>query len=91
MDEMGPSVLSWDLEACQMSNVAPSDEEVAARVSAAVAGGFKPVLVNSLLVRPEEGYPNLVSFFATIYSILVVGRVALFSRSFPFPRDSRLL
>jgi len=40
MDEMGPDVLSWDLEACRMSNEAPTDDEVAARVRAAVAGDF---------------------------------------------------
>jgi len=40
MDEMGPGVSSWDLEACRMSNKAPTDEEVAARVRAAVAGDF---------------------------------------------------
>jgi len=40
MDEMGPGVSSRDLEACRMSNKAPSDEEVAARVRATVAGDF---------------------------------------------------
>jgi len=29
MDEMGPGVSSWDLEACRMSNEAPADDEVA--------------------------------------------------------------
>ena len=38
MDEMGPCVSSWDLEVCPMSNEAPTDEEVAARVRAAIAG-----------------------------------------------------
>ena len=42
MDEMGPSVLSRDLEACRMSNEAPADDEVAARVRAAVVGDFQP-------------------------------------------------
>jgi hypothetical protein len=65
-----------------MSNMAPSNEEVVARVSAAVAGGFQPEHVNSLPMRAEEGCPNLVSFFCYHYSILVIGRVALFSRSF---------
>ena len=37
MDEMGPGVSSQDLVACQMSNEAPADEEVAARVRATVA------------------------------------------------------
>jgi len=40
MDEMGLSISSRDLEACRMSNEAPTDEEVAARVRAAVAGDF---------------------------------------------------
>jgi len=40
MDEMGTGVSSWDLEACQMSNEVPLDEEVAIRVRAAVAGDF---------------------------------------------------
>jgi len=40
MDEMGPGVSSRDLEACRMSNEAPTDDEVAARVRAAVAGDF---------------------------------------------------
>jgi hypothetical protein len=40
MDKMGPGVSSRDLEACWMSNEAPTDEEVAARVRAAVAGDF---------------------------------------------------
>jgi len=40
MDEMGPGVSSRDLEACWMSNEEPADEEVTARVRAAVAGHF---------------------------------------------------
>ena len=40
MDEMGPGVSSRDLEACRMSNEPPADDEVAARVRAAVAGDF---------------------------------------------------
>jgi hypothetical protein len=40
MDEMGPHVPLRDLEACQMSNEALLDEEVAARVRATVAGDF---------------------------------------------------
>jgi len=40
MDEMGPGVLSWDLEACRMSKKALADKEVAARVRVAVAGNF---------------------------------------------------
>ena len=42
MDEMGPGVLSRDLEACQMSNEVPPDKEVAARVRATIAGDFQP-------------------------------------------------
>jgi len=38
MDEMCPGVPSHDLEACRMSNEAPSDEEVAASVRAVVVG-----------------------------------------------------
>jgi hypothetical protein len=40
MDEMGPGVSSHDLEACRMSNEAPADDEVTAKVRAAVAGDF---------------------------------------------------
>jgi len=40
MDEMGPGISSRDLEACRMSKEAPADDEVAARVGAAVAGDF---------------------------------------------------
>jgi hypothetical protein len=40
MDEMGPGVSSHDLEACWMSNEAPADDEVTAKVRAAVAGDF---------------------------------------------------
>jgi len=46
MDEMAPSVSSRDLEACRMSNEAPADDEVAARVRAAIASDFKPEHVN---------------------------------------------
>ena len=58
---MGPSVLSWDLEACRMSNKAPSDEEVAAWVRATVAGDFQPKQVSGFPMKPEEGYYDLVS------------------------------
>ena len=40
MDEMGPGVSSRDLEACRMSNEAPADDDVAARVRAAIVGDF---------------------------------------------------
>ena len=75
---MGSGVSSQDLKACRMSNMLPSNEEVAARVSAAVAGGFQPEHVNSLPMRPEEGCLDMVISFRYHYSILVVGRVALF-------------
>jgi len=52
---MGPSILSRVLEACQMSNEAPADDEVAARVRAAVAGDFKSEHVNGFPMRPDPG------------------------------------
>jgi len=61
MDEMGLGVSSWDLEACWMSNEAPVDDEVAARVRAAVAGDFQPEHVNGFPMRPDEGSVDLVS------------------------------
>ena len=61
MDEMGPGVSSRDLEACWMSNEAPADDEVAARVRAAVAGDFQSEHVNGFPMRPDEGSVNLVS------------------------------
>jgi len=63
MDEMGSSVSSRDLEACRMSNEAPADDEVAARVRAAIAGDFKPEHVNGFPMRPDEGLIDLVCFF----------------------------
>jgi len=65
MDEMGPGVSSWDLEASRMSNEAPADEEVAARVRATVAGDFQPEDVNGFPMRPDEGSIDLVSIFST--------------------------
>ena len=62
MDEMGPGVLSRDLEACRMSNVALADDEVAARVKAAIAGDFKSEHVNGFPMRPDEGSVDLVCF-----------------------------
>ena len=58
---MGPGVSSRDLEACRMFDVAPSDKEVAVRVSAAVAGGFQPERVNNFPMKREEGCLDLVS------------------------------
>ncbi|XP_021319220.1 uncharacterized protein LOC110436446 [Sorghum bicolor] len=51
---MGPGVLSQDLEACRMSNEAPKDDEVVARVRAAVAGDFQPEhgLIDARSSRP---------------------------------------
>jgi len=60
MDEMGPGVSSRDLEACRMSNEAPADDEVAARVRAAIAGDFKPEHVNGFPMRPDAGSIDLV-------------------------------
>jgi len=59
---MGPGVSSWDLEACRMSNEAPADDEVAARVRAAVAGDFQPEHVHGFPMRLDEGSIDLVSF-----------------------------
>jgi len=67
MDEMGPGVSSHDLEACRMSNEAPADDEVAARVRAAVAGDFQPERVNGLPMRPDEGSIDLVRFFLLLH------------------------
>jgi len=64
MDEMGPNASSRDLEACRMSNEAPTDDEVAARVRAAIASDFKPERVNRFTMRPDVGSIDLVrSFF----------------------------
>jgi len=63
MDEMDPGVSSRDLEACRMSNEAPADDEVAARVRAAVAGDFQPEHVNGFPMRPNEGSIDMVSSF----------------------------
>ena len=61
MDEMGPGISSRDLEACRMSNEAPADDKVAARVRATVAGDFKPEHVNGFPMRPDKGSIDLVS------------------------------
>jgi len=63
MDEVGPGVSSRDLEACRMSNEAPADDEVAARVRAAVASDFQPEHVNDFPKRPDQGSIDLVSPF----------------------------
>jgi len=61
MDEMGPGISSRDLEACRMSNESPTDDEVAPRVRAAVAGDFQPEHVNGFPMRLDVGSINLVS------------------------------
>ena len=63
MDEMGPGVSSRDLETCRMSNEAPTDDEVAARVRAAVAGDFQPEHVNNLPMSPDDGSIDPISLF----------------------------
>ena len=68
---MGPRAPSWDLEACRMSNEVLPDEEVASRVRAAVSGDFEPEHVNSLPMKPDEGYFDLVSPSSYHQSILV--------------------
>jgi len=65
MDEMGPGVSSRDLEACRMSNEAPADDEVAARVRVAAAGDFQAEHVNGFPMRPNEGSVDLVSSLST--------------------------
>ena len=57
---MGPGVSSRDLEACQMSNEALANDEVAARVRASIAGDFKPEHVNGFPMRPDAGSIDLV-------------------------------
>ena len=44
-----------------MSNEAPADDEVTARVRAAVAGDFQPERVNGFPMKPDEGSIDLVS------------------------------
>jgi len=63
MDEMGPGASSRDLEACRMSNEAPTDDEVAAQVRTAVAGDFQPEHVNGFPMRPDGGSIDLVCSF----------------------------
>jgi len=65
MDEMGSGASSRVLEACRMSNEAPADDEVAARVRAAVAGDFKSKHINGFPMRPDQGSIDLVRPFST--------------------------
>ena len=60
---MVPGVSSRALEACRMSNEAPTDDEVAAKVRAAVAGDFQPEHINGFPMRPDQGSIDLVSSF----------------------------
>ena len=69
MDEMGSGVSSHDLEACRMSNEAPADEEVAARVRSAVAGDFQLEHVNGYPMKIDKGSINLVSSSYCRYSV----------------------
>ena len=46
-----------------MSNEAPTDDEVAARVRAAIAGDFQPEHVNGFPMRPDAGSIDLVRSF----------------------------
>jgi hypothetical protein len=61
-----------------MSNKAPSDEEVAARVRAAVAADFQAEQVNSFPVKPEEGYYDLVIPLSYHYSTFAIGSIVFF-------------
>jgi len=61
-----------------MSNEAPPDEEVAARVRAAVVGDFQPEQVNSFPRKPKEGYYDLVSPSSYRHSTYVVGFIVFF-------------
>jgi len=57
MDEMGPRAAFRDLEACQMSKEVLPDEEVAARVRAAVSGTFWVKDINAFerIKMPKRG------------------------------------
>jgi len=46
-----------------MSNEAPADDEVAARVRAAVAGDFQPKHVNGFPMKPDQGSIDLFISF----------------------------
>ena len=62
---MAPDASSRDLEACRMSSEVPANDEVAARVRAAIAGDFKPEHVNGFPMRPDAGSIDLVCFLLT--------------------------
>jgi len=87
---MGLGVSSRDLKACRMSNEAPADDEVAARVRAAIAGDFKLEHVNGFPMRPDAGSIDLVRSFLvhgsdsgflsiSFYAFLCSGRDGLMS------------
>jgi len=88
MDEMAPGVSSRDLEACRMSSEAPANDEVTARVRAAIAGDFKPEHVNGFPMRPDAGSIDLVC------SLLVFsfdyGFLSAPSLSLPLSRHGRI-
>ena len=46
-----------------MSNEAPADDDVAARVRAAITGDFQSEHVNGFPMRPDVGSIDLVSLF----------------------------
>jgi hypothetical protein len=85
MDEMGPGVSSRDLEMCRMSNVAPTDDEVAARVRATVAGDFQPERVNGFPMRPDEGSVDLVSLSPSLFNFYLY---VFFRDLLPFSQGS---
>ena len=60
MDEMGLHALSQVLKACRMSNKALPNKEVATSVRAVVSGDFKPELMNSFPMKPDEDYLDMV-------------------------------
>jgi len=82
MDEMGPGILSRDLKACQMSNVALADDEIAARVRAAIAGDFKSKHINGFPMRPDEGSVDLVCSFLAHSSDSGFSSILFFKPSF---------
>ena len=61
-----------------MSNEALLDEEVTAKVRAAVSGDFQPELVDSFPMKPDKGYFDLVSPSAHRHLALVFGFAVLF-------------
>jgi len=77
MDEMGPHAPSQDLEACRMSNEALPDEEVAARVGAAVSGDFQPHSMHWFPMMPDDGFFDLVSPSSCGLSIFVLSSIVL--------------